>query len=73
MRRFVKLKALALLLLMAVATLSILPSFAQIAKFELPAWITLEAPGRPPVTLAIEGARAESTAPAAFAPDWLVR
>jgi protein-export membrane protein SecD len=40
MRRFVKLKALALLLLMAVASLSILPSFAQIAKFELPAWIT---------------------------------
>ena len=40
MRRFVKLKAFALLLLMAVATLSILPSFAQIAKFELPAWIT---------------------------------
>jgi protein-export membrane protein SecD len=40
MRRFVKLKILALLLLMTVATLSILPSFAQIAKFELPAWIT---------------------------------
>jgi hypothetical protein len=40
---------------------------------ELPAWITLEAPGRPPVTLAIEGARAESAAPDAFAPDWLVR
>jgi protein-export membrane protein SecD len=40
MRRFVKIKAFALLLLMAVATLSILPSFAQIAKFELPAWIT---------------------------------
>jgi protein-export membrane protein SecD len=40
MRRFVKFKALALLLLMAVATISILPSFAQIAKFELPAWIT---------------------------------
>ena len=40
---------------------------------ELPAWITLEAPGRPPVTLAIEGARAEAAAPDAFAPDWLVR
>jgi protein-export membrane protein SecD len=40
MRRFVKIKAIALLLLMAVATISILPSFAQIAKFELPAWIT---------------------------------
>jgi protein-export membrane protein SecD len=40
MRRFVKIKAVALLLLMALATMSILPSFAQIAKFELPAWIT---------------------------------
>jgi protein-export membrane protein SecD len=40
MRRFVKIKALALILLLAVATASILPSFAQIAKFELPAWIT---------------------------------
>jgi protein-export membrane protein SecD len=40
MRRFVKIKALALVLLLAVATLSILPSFAQIAKFELPGWIT---------------------------------
>jgi len=40
---------------------------------ELPTWIMLEAPGRPPVTLAIEGARAESAAPDAFAPDWLVR
>jgi preprotein translocase subunit SecD len=40
MRRFVKLKAIALLLLMALATISILPSFARIAHFELPAWIT---------------------------------
>jgi hypothetical protein len=40
---------------------------------ELPAWITLEAPGRPPVTLAIEGARVEAAPPDAFAPDWLVR
>ncbi len=40
MRRFVKLKAFLLLALMAVATISILPSFAQIAKFELPGWIT---------------------------------
>ena len=40
MRRFVKLKAILLILLMGVATLSILPSFAQIAKFELPGWIT---------------------------------
>ena len=40
---------------------------------ELPAWITLEAPGRPPVTLAIEAARAESAGPDAFAPDWLAR
>jgi protein-export membrane protein SecD len=40
MRRFVKIKALLLCLLMAVATLSILPSFADIAKFQLPAWVT---------------------------------
>ena len=40
---------------------------------ELPAWVTLEAPGRPPVTLAIEAARAESAPPDAFAPDWLAR
>ena len=40
MSRFVKIKALLLLLLLAVATTSILPSFAQIGKFELPAWIT---------------------------------
>ena len=40
MRRFVKIKALALLLLLTVATLSILPSFAAIGKFELPTWIT---------------------------------
>jgi hypothetical protein len=40
---------------------------------ELPAWITLEAPGRPPVTLTIDGARAEAAAPDAFAPGWLVR
>jgi len=40
---------------------------------ELPAWITLEAPGRPPVTLAIEAARVESPGPGAFAPDWLGR
>jgi protein-export membrane protein SecD len=39
MRRFVKLKALFLLILLAVATLSVLPSFAQIGKFELPPWI----------------------------------
>jgi len=40
---------------------------------ELPAWITLETPGRPPVTLAIEGARAEPGPPDAFASDWLTR
>ncbi len=39
---------------------------------ELPAWITLEAPGRPAVTLAIEGARAEAAPPDGFAPAWLV-
>jgi protein-export membrane protein SecD len=40
MRRFVKFKLLLLALLMATATISILPSFAQIGKFELPAWIS---------------------------------
>lgn len=40
MRRFVKIKALFLLLLFSVATLSVLPSFAKIGKFELPPWIT---------------------------------
>jgi protein-export membrane protein SecD len=40
MRRFVKIKALLLVLLLAVATTSLLPSFAQIGKFELPTWIT---------------------------------
>lgn len=40
MRRFVKIKALFLVLLLAVATASVLPSFAQIGKFELPEWIT---------------------------------
>jgi hypothetical protein len=40
---------------------------------ELPAWITLEAPGRPAVTLAIEGARADASPPDAFASDWLGR
>jgi hypothetical protein len=40
---------------------------------ELPAWITLEAPGRPAVTLAIEGARAEAPGPDAFTPDWLAQ
>ena len=40
---------------------------------ELPAWVTLEAPGRPPVTLSLESARVEPAAPDAFAPDWLAR
>ncbi|PRP90570.1 preprotein translocase subunit SecD [Enhygromyxa salina] len=40
MRRFVKLKALLLLLLLSVAILSVLPSFAQIGKFELPPLIS---------------------------------
>lgn len=39
MRRFVKLKALFLLALLVTATLSILPSFAEIGKFQLPSWI----------------------------------
>lgn len=40
MRRFVKLKALLLLVLLSVATVSVLPSIAKIAKFDLPTWIT---------------------------------
>jgi hypothetical protein len=38
---------------------------------ELPAWIALDAPGRPTVTLAIESARPEVPAAGAFAADWL--
>lgn len=40
MRRFVKLKALALLLLVSLATLTVLPSVAKVANVDLPAWIT---------------------------------
>jgi hypothetical protein len=40
---------------------------------ELPGWVTLEAPGRPPVTLAIESARVETAPPDAFSPGWLAR
>jgi protein-export membrane protein SecD len=40
MRRFVKIKAIGLLLLLALAVAAVLPSFAQIGNFELPAWIT---------------------------------
>ena len=40
MRRFVKFKALLLILLLTAATLSVLPSFAQVGKFELPSWIS---------------------------------
>jgi hypothetical protein len=40
---------------------------------EFPAWITLEAPGRPPLTLAIEGARPEALPPDAYAPAWLTQ
>jgi hypothetical protein len=43
------------------------------AGIELPAWITLEAPGRPAVTLAIEGARPDATPPDAFSSDWLAQ
>jgi hypothetical protein len=42
-------------------------------RIELPAWITLEAPGHAPVTLTIDAARVESAAPDAFAPEWLTR
>ncbi|MEZ4454311.1 MAG: protein translocase subunit SecD [Nannocystaceae bacterium] len=40
MRRFLKLKALFLALLMVFSTLMVLPSIADIAKFPLPGWIT---------------------------------
>ncbi len=40
MRRFLKLKALFLVLLMVVSTLMVLPSVAEIAKFSLPPWVT---------------------------------
>jgi hypothetical protein len=43
------------------------------AGVQLPAWITLEAPGRPAVTLAIEGVRTGTLPPDAFAADWLAR
>ncbi|EDM77394.1 protein translocase subunit [Plesiocystis pacifica SIR-1] len=40
MRRFVKLKALLLVLLLAVAAISVAPSVARIADITLPSWIT---------------------------------
>ncbi len=40
---------------------------------ELPAWIALEAPGRPALRMKLEGARAEAPAPDAFDPAWLTR
>lgn len=40
MRRFLRLKAIALLVLMLVATVSVLPSLADAARFDLPSWIT---------------------------------
>jgi hypothetical protein len=43
------------------------------AGIELPAWVTLEAAGRPAVTLSIEGARPEPPAAGAFAPEWLIQ
>jgi hypothetical protein len=43
------------------------------AGIELPAWVTLEAPGRPSVTLAIEAARPEPPAEGTFSPEWLTR
>jgi hypothetical protein len=38
---------------------------------ELPAWVTLEAPGRGPIQLVLESARAEAPPPDAFAAAWL--
>lgn len=40
MRKFLKLKALALALLVALATLAVLPSMAEIVGWELPDWVT---------------------------------
>ncbi|MEZ4381567.1 MAG: protein translocase subunit SecD [Nannocystaceae bacterium] len=40
MRRFLKLKALFLALLLTLSTLMVLPSIADIGKFNLPTWIT---------------------------------
>jgi len=40
---------------------------------ELPAWIALEAPGRPALRMAIDEARAEAPGPDAFEPGWLTR
>ena len=40
MRRFLKLKALLLAMMVALSTLMVLPSVADIAKFPLPAWIS---------------------------------
>jgi hypothetical protein len=41
------------------------------AGVQLPAWIALEAPGRPAVTLAIEGVRTGPLPPDAFGAGWL--
>jgi hypothetical protein len=43
------------------------------AGVRLPAWITLEVPGRPSVTLGIESVRPDTPAPDAFSADWLAR
>lgn len=40
---------------------------------ELPAWIALEAPGRPPLKMTIAEARPEPATPDAFEPGWLTR
>jgi hypothetical protein len=40
---------------------------------ELPAWIALEAPGRPSLKMAIAEARPEPATPDAFEPGWLTR
>jgi hypothetical protein len=44
-----------------------------LAGIQLPTFITLEAPGRPPVTLGIEAARAGEPPADAFSADWLAR
>ena len=46
MRRFLKLKALFLALLLTLSTLMVLPSVADIGKFSLPTWITENRPLR---------------------------
>ena len=55
MRRFVKIKALLLLILLAVASLSVLPSFAGVSKFEIPGWMNETFPRQFELGLDLQG------------------